>query len=82
MGDEEYRAQGQGHGVGPDDSEKDIYFEQYTYPGQWFDDMGSVAMLLGNAGAAGIDMTSTPLRRTDVNDLASLFLGGTPPAYE
>ncbi len=82
MGDEERGAQAQGHGVTQDDSERDVYREQYTYPGQWFDDMGSVAMLLGNASAAGIDMASSGLRRDDVNTLATLFLQGGPPAYE
>lgn len=82
MGDEEYRAQAQGHGVDLGDTEDDVYFEQYRYPGQWFDDMGSIAMLLGNSGAAGLDVASTALRRDDINTLTTLMLEGGLPAYE
>jgi hypothetical protein len=44
--------------------------------------MGSIAMLLGSSGAAGLDVASTALRRDDINTLTTLMLEGGLPAYE
>lgn len=55
----------------------------YTYGGQWFNDMGSLIFSLSGDPAMGIDIARSGLSRAQANDMASaLIKSGLPPAYE
>lgn len=43
----------------------------YTYGGQWFNDMGSLAFTFRDAPITGIDIARAGLTRDQANDLAS-----------
>lgn len=75
MGDAQRRPSPEGDGVEP-------YIPQYSYPGQWFDDMGSLAMTMGNGHSMGIDLAESHLSRDETNRLASLLLDQTASPYE
>lgn len=56
---------------------------EYEYGGQWFDDMGALALSFGEAPGAGIDMANGPLDRTQTNAMAKNLLGsGLTPYYD
>lgn len=56
---------------------------EYTYGGQWFNDMGSLVFSFPNEPAMGIDIARAGLSRAQANDMASALLkSGLPSAYE
>jgi len=44
---------------------------EYSYGGQWFDDMGALALTFQNSPMLGIDLARTQMSRAQTNDLAS-----------
>lgn len=55
----------------------------YQYGGQWFDDMGALALSFGDSPAAGIDLANNPLDRLQTNQMAKNLLGsGLNPYYD
>lgn len=56
---------------------------QYQYGGQWFDDMGALALTFNDAPMMGVELANTPAPRVAVNDMASnLFNSGITPYEE
>lgn len=56
---------------------------EYEYGGQWFDDMGALALSFQDAPAAGVDMANSPLDRIQTNQMAKNLLGsGLAPYYD
>lgn len=56
---------------------------EYEYGGQWFDDMGALALALQDSPAAGIDLANNPLDRVQTNQLAKNLMGsGLSPYYD
>lgn len=43
---------------------------EYTYPLQWFDDMGSLALPFSQAPAMAVDLGTSGLSRDQTQDLA------------
>lgn len=55
---------------------------EYEYGGQWFDDMGALALSFSEGPGAGIDLANSHLSRAHTNDLAKNLIGsGVPPYY-
>jgi hypothetical protein len=52
----------------------------YTYGGQWFDDMGALALSFMDAPTTGVDIARSGLTRAQANDMAKNLLrtGITP----
>ena len=48
---------------------------EYEYGGQWFDDMGALALSFGDAPGAGVDLAHNPLDRIQTNQMAKNLLG-------
>jgi hypothetical protein len=46
----------------------------YDYGGQWFDDMGSLAMAFSDSPAFGIDLARSGMQRDDTNSAATSLL--------
>lgn len=47
------------------------YALQWAYPGQWFDELGSMAMTMGKNSAAGIDISGrADMKRKDRDEMA------------
>lgn len=42
----------------------------YTYGGQWFDDMGALALTFSDAPRTGVDIATAGLSRSQANDMA------------
>jgi len=56
---------------------------EYQYGGQWFDDMGALALSFSDAPRAGIDLANNPLDRIQTNQLAKNLMGsGLSPYYD
>jgi hypothetical protein len=56
---------------------------EYTYAGQWFDDMGALALTFNDAPAMGVELANSPLPRAQTNTLAKNLLGSNiAPYYE
>jgi hypothetical protein len=55
---------------------------QYTYGGQWFDDMGALALSFMDQPALGVDIANTPIPRNQQNELAKNMLGSNMEAYD
>lgn len=56
---------------------------EYEYGGQWFDDMGALALSLMDSPAAGVDLANSPLDRIQTNQLAKNLIGsGISPYYD
>jgi hypothetical protein len=54
----------------------------YTYPGQWFDDMGYSVLTLQHAPQLGVDLNSTPgLGRSDIKMLTQTLQGSGLDPY-
>lgn len=74
MGDEERGTQAEGDGL--------TYQQQYFYPGQWFDDMGSLAMIMGDSHSVGVELANSHLNRDETNRLAGLLMEAPLTPYE
>ncbi len=56
---------------------------EFEYGGQWFDDMGALALSFQDSPAAGIDLANSPLDRIQTNQMAKNLLGsGLTPYYD
>lgn len=56
---------------------------EYQYGGQWFDDMGALALTFNDAPTMGVELGSSPLSREHTNSLARhLYNSGISPYYE
>lgn len=54
----------------------------YTYGGQWFDDMGSLAFSFKDAPITGVDIARAGLTRAQANDLATQLLNARINPYQ
>jgi hypothetical protein len=55
----------------------------YTYGGQWFDDMGALAAAFPDGPTTGIDIARAGLTRAQANDMAkNLIRSGITPYDE
>lgn len=54
----------------------------YTYGGQWFDDMGSLALYFAEAPATGVDIARSGLTRSQANDMAGQMKNAGVTGYE
>jgi len=56
---------------------------EYTYPGQWFDDMGSLVASFMDAPAMGVELARSNLKRDETNSVATNIIksgtSGYPP---
>lgn len=56
---------------------------EYQYGGQWFDDMGALALSFMDAPRVGVDLANNPLGRMETNEMARNLLGsGLSPYYD
>lgn len=56
---------------------------EYQYGGQWFDDMGALALTFNDAPTMGVELANSPIPRDQTNALAKNLLGSNiPPYYE
>lgn len=55
---------------------------EYSYGGQWFDDMGSLALFMGANSATAIDIARAGLTRDQANDLAQQLVNSGISAYD
>lgn len=54
----------------------------YTYPGQWFDDMGAIAFAIKPSPVLGFDLATTAgLTRTDLMNIATSVRGSGVDPY-
>ena len=54
----------------------------YSYGGQWFDDMGALALTFGDAPAMGISLAQSGVSRAQANDMAKNLLRSDVSAYD
>lgn len=54
----------------------------YTYGGQWFDDMGALSLAFGDAPTAGIDIARAGLTRAQANDMAKNLINSGVTPYD
>lgn len=66
MDDAERGAATEGNGL-----EADVVMQQYTYPGQWFDDLG--AMVAYATPGMAWDLGTSNLSRSDANNLLTAY---------
>jgi hypothetical protein len=55
---------------------------EYAYPGQWFDDMGSLVLSFPDAPALGVDIARAHLKRGEANNLAENLLKSGSSSYD
>lgn len=55
---------------------------EYTYGGQWFDDMGSLALSFTDSPRVGIDIARSGISRAQANDMAAQLMGSGINPYE
>lgn len=48
---------------------------EYTYPLQWFDDMGALALPFAQTPALAVDLATSGLSRDQTQDLAQAIYG-------
>lgn len=58
------------------------YELDYNYGGQWFDDMGSLALAFQSAPSVGIDIARAGLSRAQANDMAKNLIHSGITAYD
>lgn len=54
---------------------------EYTYGGQWFDDMGSLALAFKDSPTVGVELANNPLDRLQTNQLAKNLMGSGISPY-
>jgi len=54
---------------------------EYEYGGQWFDDMGALALTFSDSPAMGVDLANGPLSRAETNTMAKNLLGSNISPY-
>lgn len=75
MGHEECGQEGEGSPVNEENLD-------YSYGGQWFDDMGALALTFGDAPIMGVSLARSGVSRAQANDMAKNLLRANVPAYE
>jgi hypothetical protein len=55
---------------------------EYTYGGQWFDDMGALALSFGDSPTVGVELANNPLDRLQTNQLAKNLMGSGISPYD
>lgn len=56
---------------------------EYLYGGQWFDDMGALALTFADSPRVGIDIARSGVNRAQANDMAlKLMRAGITPYEE
>jgi hypothetical protein len=74
VGHAQHRKEGQGPTVNE---------PEYLYPGQWFDDMGALALTFADSPRVGIDIARSGVDRAQANDMAlKLMRAGITPYEE
>lgn len=74
MGHAQHRKEGQGPTVNE---------PEFLYPGQWFDDMGALALTFADSPRVGIDIARSGVDRAQANDMAlKLMRAGITPYEE
>lgn len=53
----------------------------YQYGGQWFDDMGALALTFNDSPTMGVELANAPVPRGQINSIASNLLGSNIPPY-
>ena len=54
----------------------------YNYGGQWFDDMGALALTFGEAPIMGVSLARSGVSRSQANDMARNLLRSNVSAYD
>lgn len=54
----------------------------YSYGGQWFDDMGALALAFGDAPMMGVSLGRSGVSRAQANDMAKNLLKADVSAYD
>lgn len=54
----------------------------YQYGGQWFDDMGALALSFHDAPALGVQLANSQLPRVQTNDMAKSMLNANIAPYD
>lgn len=54
---------------------------EYQYGGQWFDDMGSLALTFSDSPTMGVELANAPLPRAHINSMAKNLLGSNISPY-
>lgn len=76
MGNEEPRQEAEGRAVNG-------YMIQWAYPGQWFDEIGSMAMTMGQNAALGVDISSrVDIDRNNKDELSRAIIGSGMSGYD
>lgn len=55
---------------------------EYTYGGQWFDDMGSLALSFADSPRVGIDIARSGISRAQANEMAANLMRSGITPYE
>ena len=55
---------------------------EYTYGGQWFDDMGALALSFPDSPTVGVELANNPLDRLQTNQLAKNLIGSGISPYD
>jgi len=55
---------------------------EYTYGGQWFDDMGALALAFSEAPVMGIGIARSGVSRDQANDMAKNLLVSNVAPYD
>lgn len=75
MGHAQRGQEGQGDAV----NEESV---DYTYGGQWFDDMGALALSFRDAPIMGVSLARSGVSRAQANDMAKNLMRANVPAYD
>lgn len=67
MDNAQYSPSIEGNGLVP----VETVMQQYTYPGQWFDDLG--ALVAGATPGMAWDLGTADISRSDINDLLTAY---------
>lgn len=54
----------------------------YQYGGQWFDDMGALALAFGDAPAMGIGIARSGVSRDQANEMAANLINSNITPYD
>lgn len=54
----------------------------YTYGGQWFDDMGGLVLAFSDAPAMGVSLARSGVSRSQANDMAKNLLKADVAPYD
>lgn len=55
---------------------------EYQYGGQWFDDMGALALTFSDSPTMGVELANAPVGRDMINSMAKNLMGSNIPPYQ